>query len=99
MLQTQCEIGTFQYSRCSSLSTPGITVYVSADTVIATKSEIWSRAAACYSNVCCLLMVLISSVVLEGGLHVGSSHGRTESVANFVFIYLYFSRENRLLAK
>lgn len=44
-------------------------------------------------------MVLISSVVLEGGLHVGSSHGRTESVANFVFIYLYFSRENRLLAK
>lgn len=44
-------------------------------------------------------MVLISRVVLEGGLHVGSSHGRTESVANFVFIYLYFSRENRLLAK
>lgn len=44
-------------------------------------------------------MVLISRVLLEGGLHVGSSHGRTDSVANFVFIYLYFSRENRLLAK
>lgn len=43
-------------------------------------------------------MVLISRVLLEGGLHVGSSHGRTDSVANFVFIYLYFSRENRLLA-
>lgn len=35
-------------------------------------------------------MVLISRVVLEGGLHVGSSHGRTDSVANFVFIYLDF---------
>lgn len=44
-------------------------------------------------------MVLISSVALEGGLHVGSSHGRTESAANFVFIYLYFSHANRLLAK
>lgn len=44
-------------------------------------------------------MVLISSVVLEGGLHVGSSDGRIESVANLVFIYLFFTHENRLLAK
>lgn len=44
-------------------------------------------------------MVLISGVVLEGGLHVGSSHGRIESVANFVVLYLDFADENRLLAK
>lgn len=44
-------------------------------------------------------MVLISGVVLEGGLHVGSSGGRIESVANFVFIYLHVAHENRLLAK
>lgn len=34
-------------------------------------------------------MVLINSVVLEDGLYFGSSHGRTESVANFIFIYLF----------
>lgn len=99
LLQTQCEIGTFQYSRCFSIPTPGITIYVSANTIIATKSEIWSCATECYSDVCCLLMVLISSVALEGGLHVGSSHGRIESVANFVVLYLDFAHENRLLAK
>lgn len=78
---------------------PGITIYVSANTIIATKSEIWSCATECYSDVCSLLMVLISSVVLNGGLHVGSSDGRIESVANFVVLYLDFAHENRLLAK
>lgn len=72
---------------------PGITIYVSANTIIATKSEIWSCATECYSDVCCLLMVLISSVVLEGGLHAGSSDGRIESVANFVVLYLDFAHE------
>lgn len=44
-------------------------------------------------------MVLISSVVLEGGLHAGSRDGRIESVANFGVLYLDFAHENRLLAK
>ena len=78
---------------------PAITLYVSPNNLIATKSQNCSCTTASYSDVCLPpqgLKVLISRVsfVSEGGLHVGPSDGRFESESTS-----FAAQENRLLEK